>query len=322
MKGGMSDITRLFFATDLHGSEKCFLKFLNAGKFYKSNILIMGGDITGKLMIPIVADGGSKYHATYLDSRHEAKNEQELKELEAQIRMAGFYPYLTEPKEMEELQHDEKKVDALFKKLMLDNVKRWVDMAEQRLKGTGISVYITGGNDDLREITPVLQSSSYVIDPEEMVVDLTPRHQMLSSGWSNPTPWKTPRECSEEELAEKIEGMTVQVRDFKSAVFNLHVPPVDSGLDSCPQLDETLKPVIVGGEIHMISGGSVAVRKAIERHQPLLGLHGHMHESKGFVNIGRTFCLNPGSEYGEGILRGAIVDLEEGRVKNYLLTQG
>jgi Icc-related predicted phosphoesterase len=318
----MSDLTRLFFATDLHGSEKCFLKFLNAGKFYKTNILIMGGDITGKLMIPIVTDGGSKYHATYLDSRHEANDEQELKNLEGQIRMAGFYPYLTDPKEMQEMQHDEKQVGALFKRLMLENVQRWVDMAEQRLKGSGISVYITGGNDDLHEITPVLQGSDYVIDPEEKVVDLNSRHQMLSTGWSNPTPWKTPRECSEEELAAKIEEVASQVKDFKNAVFNLHVPPVDSGLDTCPRLDESLKPMIVGGEISMGPGGSTAVRDAIEKYQPLLGLHGHIHESKGFVKIGRTFCVNPGSEYSEGILRGVIVDLEDGKVKNFLLTQG
>jgi uncharacterized protein len=318
----MSDSTRIFFATDLHGSEKCFLKFLNAGRFYKSNILIMGGDITGKLMIPIVSDGDSNYHATYLDSRHEAKNAQELKDMEGQIQMAGFYPYLTEPKEMEEMQHDEKRVESLFKKLMLDNVKRWVDLAEQRLKGSGVSVYITGGNDDLYEITPVLQSSTFVVNPEEKVVDLDSRHQMLSTGWSNPTPWKTPRECSEEELGAKIEGMASQIKDFKNTIFNLHVPPVDSGLDTCPRLDESLKPIIVGGEISMGPGGSTAVRSAIEKHQPLLGLHGHIHESKGFVKIGRTFCVNPGSEYGEGILRGVIVDLEDGKVKNFLLTQG
>lgn len=318
----MTEITRIFFATDLHGSEKCFLKFLNAGKFYKSNIIIMGGDITGKLMIPIVEDAGGKYHATLSDSRHDVSSEKELHELESQIRLAGFYPYLTNPQEMQEMQHDEKKVEALFKKLMLDTVQRWVDLAEQRLKGTGISVYITGGNDDLREITPILQSSNFVIDPEERVLDLTSRYKMLSTGWSNPTPWKTPRECSEEELGAKIEGMASQIHDFKNVIFNLHVPPIDSGLDTCPRLDENLKPIIVGGEMSVGPGGSSAIRAAIEKHQPLVGLHGHIHESKGFVKIGRTLCFNPGSEYSEGILRGVLVDLDDGKVKNFLFTQG
>ncbi len=318
----MGDTTRIFFATDLHGSEKCFLKFVNAGKFYKSNVLIMGGDITGKLLIPIVKEPNGGYHATYSDSRREAHSEQEFRELESQIRLAGFYPYLTTPEEMAELQGDEKKVEALFRQVMLDNVKRWVEVAEQRLKGTGISVYITGGNDDLPEITPILQGSDFVIDPEEKVVELTPKYQMLSTGWSNPTPWKTPRECSEEELGQKIEGMVSQVKDMKHTVFNVHVPPFDSGLDVCPQLDKSLKPIIVGGEIAVGPAGSTAVREAIEKHQPLVGLHGHIHESKGFVKIGKTFCVNPGSEYSEGILRGVLVDLEDGKIKNYLLTQG
>jgi len=205
---------------------------------------------------------------------------------------------------------------------MLDNVQRWVDLAEQRLKGSGVSVYITGGNDDLPEITPILQSSDYVVDPEEKVVSLDSKHQMLSTGWSNPTPWKTPRECSEEELGAKIDEMASQVKDFKNCIFNLHVPPIDSGIDTAPKLDQNLKPVVEGGEIAVAPAGSSAVRTAIEKHKPLLALHGHIHESKGFVNLGRTLCINPGSEYSEGILRGVIVELADGKVKNYLLTQG
>src|SRR5579862_2236149 len=266
----MADTKRIFFATDLHGSEKCFLKFLNAGKFYKSNILIMGGDITGKLMIPIIKEPDGSFEATYADSRHVATNGQELELLEKEIRSEGYYPDLTTPEEMSELQRDESKVDAVFKKIMLDNVQRWVSLAEQHLKGTGVSVYITGGNDDLREITPILQSSDYVIDPEEKVVDLDSKHQMLSTGWSNPTPWKTPRECSEEELAAKIEEMTSQIKDFKNCIFNTHVPPIDSGLDIAPKLDQNLKPVVEGGEMATIPAGSTAVRAAIEKYQPLL----------------------------------------------------
>lgn len=317
----MGEPTRIFFATDLHGSEKCYLKFLNAGKFYKSNVLIMGGDITGKLMIPIVKDADG-YHATFSDSAHEANSEEGLKELENQIRFTGFYPYLTDPKEMQEMQHNPALVETLFKKVMLETLRRWISLAEQRLNGTGISVYITGGNDDLPEISSILQSSSYVIDPEEEVVEVASKFQMLSTGWSNPTPWKTPRECSEDELKKKIDGMASKINDFKNAIFNVHVPPFDSGLDSAPKLDENLKPVVLGGDIAFAPAGSAAVRSAIEQYQPLVGLHGHIHESKGFVKIGRTLCLNPGSEYSEGILRGVLVDLDGGKVKNYLLTQG
>ena len=314
--------TKLFFATDLHGSEKCYLKFVNAGKFYKANILIMGGDVTGKLLIPVIKEPNGHYWATFLESRHTASGEKELQDLLRDIRFSGYYPYITDAEQLRQMQTDETKVHEVFVKAMLDVFRNWIHLAEERLKGTGIKIYITGGNDDLPEMKDILRESDYVIDPEDRVVTLDDKHEMISEGWSNPTPWKTPRECSEDELWTKIEKMTSQVADMKKCVFNLHVPPIDSGLDTCPKLDANLKPVIVGGEMEMMAGGSTAVRKAVETYQPLLGLHGHIHEAKGFVKIGPTLCLNPGSEYGEGILRGALLTLENGTVKNFLLTQG
>ncbi len=314
--------TKIFFATDLHGSEKCFLKFVNAAKFYKASILIMGGDITGKMIIPIIKEANGKSQATFLGSKRTARDEQELQDLQRAIRFAGYYPYLTDPREMEQLQTDDSRVQAIFKDLMLNTVKNWVQVAEERLKESGIKVYVTGGNDDIAEIEKIIGGSTYVIDPEDKVVELGEKFEMISTGWSNPTPWKTARECPEEQLWDKIDKMAAQVQDMKNCIFNLHVPPIESGLDTCPKLDENLKPVIAGGEIVMTSGGSTSVRKAIETYQPLLGLHGHIHESKGFLKIGRTLCLNPGSEYSEGILRGALVELDDGSVRNFLLTQG
>jgi len=314
--------TKIFFATDLHGSEKCFLKFVNAAKFYKANTLIMGGDITGKIVIPIVKGPKGKFHATFLGDKRTANNDKELQDLERAIRFAGYYPYLTDPDGMKELQADESKVQSIFKELMLDTVKKWIQVAEERLKETGTKVYVTGGNDDVAEIENIIGGSNYVIDPEDKVVQINGKYEMISTGWSNPTPWKTARECSEEQLWTKIDMMTSQVKDMNNCIFNLHVPPINSGIDTCPKLDANLKPVIAGGEIVMTGGGSTSVRKAIETYQPLLSLHGHIHESKGFLKIGRTLCLNPGSEYSEGILRGALVDLDDGTVKNFLLTQG
>jgi hypothetical protein len=318
----MAQLTKVFFATDLHGSEKCYLKFLNAAKFYQADTVIMGGDITGKMLIPVIKDRDGKYHATFLGSKHTISKESEVEDLQRRIRFAGYYPYLTDVDEMQRLQGDEEKVHSIFVQVMLSTVKRWVDLAEERLKTTGTKIYITGGNDDLSEVEGIIGKSDYIIDPEDKIVKIDGKYEMISTGWSNPTPWKTPRECSEEELWQKIEKMAAQVNDVKNAIFNLHVPPIDSGLDTCPKLDENLKPVIAGGEMVMMGGGSSSVRKAIEKYQPLLGLHGHIHESKGFVKIGQTLCLNPGSEYSEGILRGALVELGNGSVKNFLLTQG
>jgi hypothetical protein len=315
-------MTKLFFATDLHGSEKCFLKFVNAAKFYKADTLIMGGDVTGKLLVPVVKQPNGKFLATYSGSKHTAGNDKDLEELQKEIRFAGYYPYVTDPETFKELQTDPAKVNALFVQVMLATLERWMRLAEERLKGTGVKVYMTGGNDDLPEIEEIIKKSDFVIDPEGKVVEIGGTYEMLSSGWSNPTPWKTPRECSEEQLWDRIEEMTSQVKDMKKCIFNLHVPPYASGLDTCPKLDETLKPVIGGGEIVMVPTGSTSVRKAIEKYQPLLALHGHIHEGKGFLKIGNTFCVNPGSEYGEGILRGALIELEGASIKNFLLTQG
>ena len=318
----MGSRLRIFFATDLHGSEKCFLKFLNAPQPYKVNTLILGGDVTGKMIVPIVKGPDSGHTADFLSNKYTLKSEKEVEELERKIRFTGYYPYRTTADEVAQLREHPEKLDAVFTNVMTDTLRRWVGLAEERLKGKGVKIYMTGGNDDRPEVEDVLKSSDYVIDPEGEVVTLEDGREMLSSGWSNPTPWKTPRECSEEQIAAKLDLMISKVQSMETCVFNLHVPPFDSGLDTCPKLDETLKPVYAGSEIIMMSGGSTAVRSAIEKNQPAVGLHGHIHESRGFVKIGRTLCLNPGSEYTEGILRGVIVELDGKDVRNYLLTVG
>ena len=145
---------------------------------------------------------------------------------------------------------------------------------------------------------------------------------MITLGYANPTPWKSPREVSEEKLGNMVESLTSQVRNMESAIFNLHVPPIDTELDRAPAVSESFEYVKEGLGIKFIHVGSSAVRRAIEKHSPLVGLHGHIHESKGFVRLGRTLCLNPGSEYADGILRGAIVNLQDGKVKEFLLTSG
>jgi Icc-related predicted phosphoesterase len=284
--------------------------------------LILGGDVTGKMIVPLVAATDGTYTSEFLSNKYTLKSDKELEELEKKIRFTGYYPYRTTKDEVAKLREDPAKLDDVFTDVMTGTLRRWVGLAEERLKGKGVKVYMTGGNDDRPEVEDVLKSSEYVVDPEGEVVVLEDGREMLSSGWSNPTPWKTPRECSEEEIAAKLDAMISKVRDMESCVFNLHVPPFDSGLDTCPKLDENLKPVYAGSEIIMMSAGSRAVRTAIEKNQPAVGLHGHIHESRGFVKIGRTLCLNPGSEYTEGILRGVIVELEDKKVRNYLLTVG
>jgi Icc-related predicted phosphoesterase len=313
---------RIYFATDVHGSERCFRKFVNAGKFYKADAIILGGDITGKMIVPVIEQQDGTYAAECLGTKHSASKEEELQQIENLLRSAGYYPYRTNPEEMEELSADPSKVDQLFLRLLVETVTRWVAIAEENLRNTDIQCFITPGNDDRLEVDKAIEGSDYVVNPEGRLVTLGKKFEMISSGWSNITPWKAPRECTEQDLGQKIESMASKVTNMDYCIFNLHCPPYDSQIDYAPRLDETLKPITKGGGIEMTPCGSIAVRKAIEKYQPMVCLHGHIHESAGSVKLGRTLCLNPGSEYTQGVLKGAIVNFDDRGIKSYLLVSG
>ncbi len=316
---------RAFFATDLHGSEVCFRKFINSWKIYEVNALILGGDVTGKMVVPVVEDNGT-YSAKIYGNAYEAKNEKELEDLKRKIRDMSGYPFLATHEEKLKMDQNPASVEDVFEKLALEALEKWLVLAEDRLKGTEVKVYITGGNDDPTGISPVINKheSDVVVAAEEKVTTLPSGHEMISLGYSNPTPWHLPRDISEDELEKKIEAVAGKVKDMRTAIFNLHVPPYNTPpLDYAPELDSTLRPKLeAGGQFKMVPVGSVSVRKSLERFQPLLGLHGHIHEAKGAVYINRTLCINPGSEYGEGILRGAIVEIQDNEKPSYLFTSG
>jgi Icc-related predicted phosphoesterase len=314
--------SRVFFITDVHGSTRCFKKFLNSAKFYNADVLVLGGDITGKLLVPIIAQEDGTFRCHFEGDELSLRNRAEVDGIVSRANDSGYYTQIMTKKEYEETAADPKNVKAAFVKAMVDRVGEWVRLAEERLAKTGVSCYISPGNDDIFDIDPILSSSNYVINPEGRVVSIDRDHEMITLGYTNHTPWNSPREVDEGELGRMIEGMAANVKNMSSAIFNIHVPPVDTVIDKAPMVDSNLKVVVKGNQVQMVSAGSSAVRKAIETHQPLLGIHGHIHESKGIVKIGRTLCANPGSEYGEGILRGFLAQLEGDRVNSYLLTSG
>ena len=314
--------TRVYFVTDVHGSDRCFRKFINAGKFYNANVLINGGDIAAKTIVPFVKGPDGTYACKYAGDEYNLKSKEKLDEMVKKVRDLGSYSFVAEPKEIEEVYADKERQDALFKQLMKESLERWMRLAEERLKGTGIRCYISPGNDDPFEIDAILNSSDYVINPEERVVEIDGEHEMLTLGYANRTPWDTPREADEDVLQEKIDRMASQVKAMTKTIFNLHVPPIDSGLDKAAKLDANLRQVVSSGSIVMISAGSIAVRKSVEQYQPLIGLHGHIHESAGTTKIGRTMCFNPGSEYSSGVLKGFLGDLEGESIKSHQLTAG
>lgn len=312
--------SRIFFASDVHGSERCWRKFLNAGRFYRADVLVMGGDIAGKLIIPIVRQSDGTYKATF-HREYQLRVGSELLDLERAIRDSGYYPVRLTPDEVAELQTKEAQ-DELFKEVMGKELGRWLQMAEDRLKGTGIRCFASPGNDDIWELDEVLRSQSVVETPDAGRVMIDDEHEMVGVGFSTPTPWHTERECTEEEYAEKIEELVGLIESMPTAIFDIHCPPYDSGLDSAPEITEDLKPVTILGQPQTAPVGSRAVKAAIERHQPLLGLHGHVHESRGIVKVGRTVCINPGSEYTEGILAGALIGVDGNRVEQFQLITG
>lgn len=314
--------SRIFFITDVHGSTRCFKKFLNSAKFYKANVLVLGGDITGKALIPLVDQGDGTFRCAFEGEEFWLKSKEEAERLAARAADSGLYTRAMSRKEVGELSADPKEVTRVFNEAMVSRVGEWMDLAEERLGKSGVKCYISPGNDDIFDIDRALSSSPYVVNPEGMVVDLDGGHEMITLGYTNRTPWKSPREVDEDELGRMIESMAANVKDMKSAIFNIHVPPIDTILDKAPMVDSDLKVVVRGNQVQMVSAGSSACRRAIEVHQPLLGIHGHIHESKGVVKIGKTLCANPGSEYGEGVLRGFLAHLDGDKIRSYLLTSG
>ena len=314
--------TRVYFVTDVHGSDRCFRKFINAAKFYNVGTLILGGDITGKMIVPLVAQPDGTRVCEFGGGRRVAKSQEELDRTVKAIKDSGYYPFLTDAKEADEISAAPERQVPLFKTLMKESVAGWMKLAEERLKGTGVKCYISPGNDDYFEIDGVLDSSTFVVNPELKVVDIDGEHEMITLGYTNHTPWNSPREVDEDVLEGMIEGMASKVRDPRRSLYNIHVPPIDTPIDQAPKLDKEMKPVMAAGAPVMISAGSTAVRRMIEKHQPLLGIHGHIHESRGIVSIGRTLCANPGSEYGSGNLNGFLCELDGGQLNSYSLTQG
>ncbi len=319
--------TKLFYATDVHGSERTWKKFLNAGKFYGADVLVMGGDVMGKLAIPIIREAGGSYRATVHGRVERVTSDAEVTAIRSLIGDLGFYDVVMDEDEYRTTQADPEAVERLFVRLATERIARWIDLAEARLAGTGIKVYATGGNDDLTEVMETMNrtDTQAFVACEDRAVPLDDDHVMISMPYVNPTPWKTPREDDEAGLAVRVAALADQFTDHQKVIFNFHAPPADSTLDTCPMLDATTDPpsqVVKGGQAVLYGAGSTSIREAIERYQPMLGLHGHIHESQAAAKLGRTVCVNPGSEYGEGILRGCLLTISNGNVTSYQMTAG
>ncbi|HYZ29639.1 MAG TPA: hypothetical protein VE570_11315 [Thermoleophilaceae bacterium] len=312
---------RIYYAGDIHGSELCWRKFLAAAGFYEADVLVLGGDLTGKALVPIVERQPREWRAHVLGRDEVAKGDERLAELEKRVRFNGFYPYRCSEDEYRRLEVDNAFRDRVISDVVQRELERWMTIADEKLARSDVRCLVMPGNDDEFEIDPILDHARQVENPDGKVVAID-GYQVLSSAWANPTPWDSPRELPEDELERKLEQMAGELDGDAPTIFNLHCPPYDSGLDMAPQLTDELRVVTKGGEQVLVPVGSRAVRALIERHQPLLGLHGHVHESRNAATIGRTLCVNPGSAYAEGVIDGVLVDLDGDRILRHQFVQG
>ena len=317
-------LTRLLHVADLHGSEMCFCKVVKCVEMYKPDVITVCGDLTGKGIVPIVQQSDGSFKSSFYDKVYELRSKEEVTKLVDKIRMNGWYEWHCTPSEIENFRASEEMQARVFKQLIPETMKRWVSLATEALGEKKVRLFMLPGNDDDFVIDEPLNAtgSESIVNPEGKVVMIDDEHEMISTGFTNITPWHAERDIPEDELARKIEDMTNKVKNMKSAIFNFHCPPHGTMLDAAPKVDEKLRPVMSGGGVVIAPAGSTAVRAAIEKYQPLLGLHGHIHESRGLEKIGRTLCINPGSEYGEGILHGCIVNLGKDDIRSYLFTCG
>ena len=315
-------MTRILYASDFHGSDIVFRKFLNSAFQYKANVLIVGGDVTGKAMIPVIHQGDGSYHASLFGNDLTATNDDELEKVKKSISNVGFYPIVLERDEADELEGDPAKMSARFEHEMCQRVREWMFLAEENLVPKNITMYFMPGNDDLASIDETIAEFRHIRNPDMQHFELEGGYELVGNSNANMTPWVCARDIEEDNLAKKLDELTNMIQNPERTVAVLHVPPYGSGLDSCPDLDENLKIITQGGQVVMKSAGSTAVKAFIEKIQPMLTLHGHIHESPGHTRNGRTLSINAGSEYAEGIMKAAIINLENGRVKGHLLISG
>lgn len=301
---------RIYYTTDLHGSTKCWKKFLASPKYYKANVIIIGGDITGKVIVPIIVNKKGNAEATFMGRKRKMKAEKDIAEFKQIVANSGQYPLEVTQEEYEEYQNNPSKIESVFRQLIVGRVEDWVKLADERLAGSDVRCFVAAGNDDIFDVDDALTKSETIEMHDGRLVDFG-GFQMFGMGYANMTPWNCPRDISDEELRDRLEEMASRISNWDRAILDLHAPPYDTGLDSAPELTPDMRMALdATGQPKMVPVGSKAVREFLLKYQPLISMHGHIHESAGINKLGKTTILNPGSEYAEGILRGAVIDLD------------
>jgi Icc-related predicted phosphoesterase len=280
-------------------------------------VSVLAGDLSGKVIVPIVKEADGTYTCRHEGRVEKASNEKELENINSRLRARGIYPYLSSSEEIQRLKSNPEGVEELFKRVIADETDRLLNISEQSIPADR-TVIVTPGNDDITDLDRTIDKHKRIINPLGKLVRLPLGYEMISMEYSNPTPWNTPRECSEEELWKKLEGLVPLVSGkWNKVICNFHCPPHGTRLDLAPKLDKNLRPVYTLGNPEFANVGSRSVRKFLEKYQPLVSLHGHIHEASGIEQIGKTTAFNPGSEYTSGVFKSVVVQLDENGLANW-----
>ncbi len=315
--------SKIFFSVDVHGSTLVWRKWITARSAYGANVLIFAGDLTGKVLVPIVSRRDGTYTATYFGRKWVLKSDAEVREFMTRLENAGAYYKVVTEEELEEMKNNPKLVEKVIFEEMEKRLRQWLDLIVEKINTRETLTIVMPGNDDELFIDEIIKSyeDRGIVYPLDNVLEVEGL-ELVSSPYVNPTPWNTPREMDEKKFEKHLESIISKLHNPSKAIFNFHCPPYGTNLDLAPKLTKDLKPVSIAGTVQYEHVGSKAVRKVIERYQPVIGLHGHIHESGGVDRIGRTVVVNPGSEYSEGVLRGFIIEVDGERLVNYWRVEG
>jgi uncharacterized protein len=313
---------RIIQAADFHGSTAAWRKFMAAARQYDAQHAIVSGDLTGKAIVPIIRSGDGHYSGYLFGNRFTAETETELAEVRDRIERVGFYDHVSDLDEAKALEADPDRLHELFVEKMNARLASWLEFASEFLAPLGIPLWVIPGNDDDLSVDPILNAAQYARNVDHQVVELDEHHELVSMGDTSMTPWECPRDYPEEHMVVAVRDLVEGIHNPAGAIFNFHCPPFNTKIDQAPALTKDLEIVHGAGQVIMTSAGSPAIQRAVEEVQPLLSLPGHIHEARGVQKLGRTVALNPGSEYAEGVMKAAIVNLEPDRVKGYMLISG
>ena len=165
------DAFALYYASDVHGWDQCWRKFLGAGRFYQVNALLMGGDLTGKAVVPDPA------RRRWLVLHRVPRRDPQRQRRGGPVRAHGGDPPQRHVPVGRDRRRDRTPARAdpaaraeLLERVMLDELRRWVVLADERMPPLGIEVFAMAGNDDPWSCDSVLESAEHLVSCDLRVV--------------------------------------------------------------------------------------------------------------------------------------------------------